>query len=406
MYKLILVDDDKGLLESFYEFIEWNKYGFEVVACLSNGLEAFKYIEQNHVDAIITDIRMPEMDGIELAGKLYERFPDIKIVFFSAFCDFHYARQAIKYGVVDYISKPIMYNDVEEILQKLYKDLENGNGEGYEHSADIISERETLFCRLLSSKRLVADSIKEELSGVKILYRSLYSKCVIALFEIIGMEKSLAQRWGNDRDDFVDAITKVVCVDTENYYAIRLNFSQNILSVLYVSKADTPISKERINVMIDELWSRYEVIAVNETLLTFNSFDEFREELTGSKDEKLKYLQSKIAVYSEEQMFYEVKKYVNEHYAEDINVKTAAIQCHFNEQYFGRQFKKAMGKSFLDYLNEVRVDKAKQLLRLGKNSETVWNEVGFGSRRTFERQFLCSVGETPEQYRKNQMERK
>ncbi len=408
MYKLLLVDDEKEMLESFYELVDWKEYGFEVVAKRYNGLEALEYIENNPVDVVITDIRMPKMDGIELAGKLHESQRDIEIVFVSAFCDFHYARQAIKYGVVDYISKPIMRKDVIEILEKLSQNLgyssEHDKGRGKRDAINL--EREELFCGLLNSKILDIDDFTEELSNVKMPSLSLNSKCTLATFKIIGMDRQLEENWDNDRDKFCKAITEAVCGDTVECYAVRLSFSGNIIAVLYISKGESCISKEHMRELRHELMVMYEIIATNEAFVEFGSLREFKEKLAYADSAELKYLKGKISVCGDSQMVYETRKYVNEHYAEDINVKTIANQIHFSEQYFGRQFKKATGKNFLEYLSEVRIEKAKQILASGEKVEAVWERVGFKSRRYFEKQFLAYTGETPGQYRKNKMERK
>ncbi len=403
MYKLLLVDDDKALLDKFYEIVDWNRYGFEVVAKLGNGLEAFEYTKTNQVDVVVTDIRMPKMDGIELAGKLHENYPDIKVVFVSAFCDLNYARQAIKYGVVDYIGKPVSLEEVEETLQKLYTKLGNITNGGEQMNLRLIEEREELFGRMFNSKVFDVDNFKEELADVQILYRSLYSKCAFAYFEIIGMEKQVKEKWKNNRKKLIETISTAVCIDTASYYAIRLNFSENVLSVLYISKSSDAISDKCTDMVLDNLWSMYNLIAVNETFLQFSSLDTFKEELSTNYGGKLKALSNKILVRSDEQMLYEVEKYVNEHYVENITIGTIANQYHFNEQYFGKMFKKAKGKSFFEYLNEVRIEKAKPMLAVGEKVETIWSMVGFANRRNFDKQFLYYTGETPAQYRKKML---
>ncbi len=408
MYKLLLVDDDKALLQSFYELLDWNKFGFEVVARLSNGLEAFEYVKNNPVDVVVTDIRMPKMDGIELAGNLFEFYPDVEIVFVSAFNEFNYAKQAIKYGVADYISKPIMRNEVEELLQKLYTKLENranNSGSAKLTTSKVIAERKELFNVLLGSIMLSADFFTDELAEVQMVYNSLSFECAVAVFEIMGMKKQIEQ-WGNDKNKLCEIITEAVCVDTAEYYAVELDFSENILAVLYLSKQGGSVSKKCVSSAIDALLTKYKMVAVNETFEQFGSFNEFKDILVDAKTDIMKYLKSKIFAHKDENVIYEVKKYVNEYYAEDINIKTIAKQCYFNEKYFGRQFKKVTGKTFSDYLNKVRIDKAKQMILSGEKVDTVCSMVGFTSRTTFMRQFLHYTGESPTQYRKNQMEKK
>lgn len=107
MYNVIVVDDEKNIREGITELIEWEKLGCKVCASMQNGAQVLKYLaeEKNHVDIIITDIKMPIMDGMELIEALNESFPDIKVVILTAYGDFTYAQQAIKFQVADFVVK-------------------------------------------------------------------------------------------------------------------------------------------------------------------------------------------------------------------------------------------------------------------------------------------------------------
>ncbi len=407
MYKLLLADDDKMVLESFYELVDWNKYGFEVVARLGDGTEVLKFLESKSVDAIITDIKMPEMDGIELVDRLSESYPDIKVVFLSAFCDIFYTRQAIKYGVVDYITKPIVLTEVNEVLQKLYATLEEKRDEDKSKSdmSQQLLKRKELFRKILSSKMLDINEFNEDISYLNILCQSLQFNCAVAIFEIMSMEKQLKENWGNNRNKLCETISKEICVDIGQCYTIQLDFSGNLLAVLYISKENTvPNFKKYIGEAIDNLWSVYKIMAVNETIVMFDSFEEFKNDLIAAKTEKMKYLNGKILKNDDEEMIKDVQGYIERHYQEDITVGMLAKEYHFSEKYFGKIFKKITGKNFVDYLNEVRIENAKILLQAGLDIETVCMQVGFGTRRYFNEKFTSFIGVTPGKYRKNQME--
>lgn len=119
MYKLIIVDDEEEVRKGIIQKIEWSKYNFEISGEAENGREALDLIEENIPDAVITDITMPLMDGLELAAIIRESFPTVKTIILTGFDDFRFAQQAIKYGVSDYILKPVQPKDIDDLMEKL-----------------------------------------------------------------------------------------------------------------------------------------------------------------------------------------------------------------------------------------------------------------------------------------------
>lgn len=119
MYKSIVVDDEKNIRERISKFFPWNEYGFEVVGTAGDGYEALKIAEELQPDMIFTDIKMPKMDGMQLAQQVSKHFPNTKIVILTAYDDFEYAKLAIEYGVIGYLLKPIMKKDFREMMDKL-----------------------------------------------------------------------------------------------------------------------------------------------------------------------------------------------------------------------------------------------------------------------------------------------
>lgn len=89
----MLVDDEEEVRTSIIRKIDWQDAGFEVIGDAENGKEALEKIEQNEPDVVLTDIRMPYMDGLEMAENIRQRYPSIKIVIFSGFDEFEYAKK-------------------------------------------------------------------------------------------------------------------------------------------------------------------------------------------------------------------------------------------------------------------------------------------------------------------------
>lgn len=119
MYRLIVVDDEEEVRKGIIEKIEWNKYGFEIVGEAENGIEAIDVVEKTLPDVVLTDIKMPYMDGLTLVEKLRDRFPTTKIIFLTGIDEFEFAQKAIKLNVIEYVLKPVSSLEMMEILQKV-----------------------------------------------------------------------------------------------------------------------------------------------------------------------------------------------------------------------------------------------------------------------------------------------
>ena len=116
MYKLLLVDDEILVREAIAENIHWRELGYELVSTCENGKEAIAYIKNNKVDVIITDVCMPFIDGIELSKYVNVNNLKIDVIIFSGYNEFEYAQKAIRYGVSEYLSKPITASELSEVL--------------------------------------------------------------------------------------------------------------------------------------------------------------------------------------------------------------------------------------------------------------------------------------------------
>ena len=130
MYRLILVDDEPNTCEILTDFIREEKIGYEVVASFCDGQQAWNFLKETSVDCVITDIKMPHMDGLELAKKIYMSHNMTKVVLLSGYREFEYAQQGIQYGVVDYQLKPIDYDKLLEVLIKIHTFAETSRGYG------------------------------------------------------------------------------------------------------------------------------------------------------------------------------------------------------------------------------------------------------------------------------------
>lgn len=119
MIKVMIVDDEKYVRMGIIGDTDWSLIGCEVVAQASNGEMGLEMAQIHRPDLVISDIRMPKMDGIEMAGKLLEKYPETKVIFLTAYSEFEYARAAVRIGVSDYLLKPFKDGELEGAIQRL-----------------------------------------------------------------------------------------------------------------------------------------------------------------------------------------------------------------------------------------------------------------------------------------------
>lgn len=125
MIKVLIVDDEPFIRQGIQILINWEKHGFEICGEASNGLEAIELMKKEPVDLVITDIKMPQMDGLKLIEYTRNNISgDIQFLLLSGFCEFEYAKKAIKYNAVDYILKPIQREELIRVLEE-YKEQFN-----------------------------------------------------------------------------------------------------------------------------------------------------------------------------------------------------------------------------------------------------------------------------------------
>ncbi|MBI9093694.1 MAG: response regulator [Sphaerochaeta sp.] len=122
MIKVVIADDEYYILKELDDIIDWNRIGCEIVGNAKNGREAKELVLSLHADLLITDIKMPFVDGLSVIQDLHEHNKEIEFILISGYSDFSYALQGIKFGVSDYLLKPIdsteLMNAVKKIVRK------------------------------------------------------------------------------------------------------------------------------------------------------------------------------------------------------------------------------------------------------------------------------------------------
>ena len=124
VYQALIVDDEEIVCRGLARFVKWEEHGFEVAGTAYNVDAALDFLHQNHVDVVFMDIRMPQRSGLELLRILHAEYPEVKPVILSGYSDFSYAQEAIRFGAVDYLTKPVSLGQVAELLDRLFLEFE------------------------------------------------------------------------------------------------------------------------------------------------------------------------------------------------------------------------------------------------------------------------------------------
>ena len=124
MYNVIIVDDETWICKLIRKIVDWDSIGFNIIAAAGDGLTALKLIEEHKPDLVITDIRMPGLDGIGLIKAVREKNIDVEFIIISGYSDFEYARNALTYNAFAYILKPLGKEEFEKILLQAKERIE------------------------------------------------------------------------------------------------------------------------------------------------------------------------------------------------------------------------------------------------------------------------------------------
>ena len=148
MIKVVVADDEVKVCQLICNLVDWSTFDMEIVAVAHNGEEALEMVRQHEPDLLVTDIRMPGCDGLEMIARAKQLREDLDFVIISGYRHFEYAQSAIKYGVSDYLLKPIQKEELCSTLEKMRR--------RYQMRTEQLSNEERLRMRLQSDIPVVA----------------------------------------------------------------------------------------------------------------------------------------------------------------------------------------------------------------------------------------------------------
>lgn len=178
IYKILLVDDEATERDGIRFLI--NKFDIPLkVSETANGKLAMEYLRENKTDILLTDIKMPHMDGLELARQARELYSDIKIIIFSAYGEFDYARQAMQAKAVNYLLKPIEVDEFVGVMQSVIAHCDEEKAQREKREALIGAGRKLLLLDLLNGTTEYSDVVASRLMEVELPLMDRYTSLVM-----------------------------------------------------------------------------------------------------------------------------------------------------------------------------------------------------------------------------------
>ncbi|RIX60199.1 response regulator [Paenibacillus nanensis] len=144
MYRLLIVDDEPAVRAGLREYVDWASYGIVVAGEADDGDVALEMIASSQPDLILTDVRMPNMDGIAMSRRIAEEYPHIKIIFVSGHDDADYLKSAMKVSAVDYIFKPVNLQELKAVIQRVSADMDAERSERRKREELLVKLKESM----------------------------------------------------------------------------------------------------------------------------------------------------------------------------------------------------------------------------------------------------------------------
>ena len=184
-YTVLLVDDEEEVIRVIMKKINWEELGFSVIGYANNGVKALEMVEEFQPDVVMTDIKMPYMDGLELANRIKEGFPATKILLFTGFDEFEYAKEAVHLEVEEYILKPVNSVELTNVFTQLKTKLDQEISEKrsvevmQQYYMDSLPLLQANFYSTLIEGRIREDELEKYLTDYQIAFTGPYYCCLV-----------------------------------------------------------------------------------------------------------------------------------------------------------------------------------------------------------------------------------
>ena len=409
--KVFLADDEIVVREGIRESFPWDETPYTLVGEAPDGEMALPIIRDTNPDIVITDIRMPFMDGLELCRILRVQMPWIGIIVLSGYDEFEYARQCIQLGVREYLLKPINSDNLKEVLDKV--------------SAQIIAERKTLEHAANLRARMESDDkfLKEKLIGLLFNDESTEDDAGNVLKQLSSMGCNIEAPFYS----VIDAAFSPVRTGQEAAFDLASNGGGIVFATasrtgtrLLVLGNTVEEAEERAYAFASSLVRELERLECTEIrvgigdivdspekiLNSFKAARHIRHLIVERKDENaiilgVREMGEVDEGKKESSVISDAKLYMLENFSNpSLMLQDVAREVNMSNSRFSTVFSQQSGQTFTEYLIHIRLNKAKELLRTTdiKNTQ-IASEVGYNDSHYFSYIFKKNIGITPTEYR-------
>lgn len=440
VYKMIIVDDESGMRELLENYINSRNIGFQVVKSFSSAISALEFIAQNDVQLVITDIKMPQMSGIELIKILTEKYPLMKKVIISGYEEFEYAKAAIQYKVHDYLMKPLEFKKIDEILLKIKKETDEQIEKESILKECLTFERESFFLDLIMGASIDKKNIYN--SFLKLGFNIPEEELRGQIFEIEYEYPDGIKYTDEEVDSIIEAIIGRIYVNNnivqitkrkdsmffasvynkKNGQELNCELIENEVNSMTQIKIKTKIIcdfedlSELIGIaddeffgderfllltthikMGDEIKAKNLLESIINNIINSNTIMKRKMLMDNLVNEILNdaVLQNSALGNNDNETVGNAIQFINEHYSADITREDIAQKVYMSKSHLDKIFKIKTGKTMKDYLVEVRMKKAFEFLKNGMPVSQIYVKVGYKDKRHFLRMFKEYTGKTP-----------
>lgn len=249
MLKVIIADDEKWVRTTIKSIIPFEKLNLTLSCEAANGIEALELCRQHMPDIMLTDIMMPGLNGLELIREVKNLFPKLRIIVISGYNDFEYAKTAMKYGITDYLLKPVDEEELAQVLERISSEL--CEQRKLEKEMDAEKERymtalplacESFLNQMISRNSMTSDKMRSELNNYGIHFQhGSFTVCVIS------SDQDLSDEDSRGTMDYFKALVK----RSMKRYTNAVTFSSRQDKTLLVSIVNGENAKEGIQKAFD-----------------------------------------------------------------------------------------------------------------------------------------------------------
>ncbi|MBW4081499.1 response regulator [Paenibacillus sp. S150] len=392
MWNLLVVEDETIVRLGLRYMLDWDGLGISWKAEAANGQEALKALAHEDIHIVMTDIRMPGMDGLELARRIKEQYSGVQIIFFSSFEDFPYVKEAVRIGVVDYLHKPTM--DAEEIaaaLKKATAALEQLHQEPVPQ-AYTDKDRDHLVQLLLEAEVLPPDWAERwQRLGLEAIYGQGYQLAVLRMAENETAEPQTALARFMSFRYFLEEYT------SREWGGILLSREHKELVWLLPldgGKAEAGAMQAYLDQLEQSLFKMLGIRLAYSYSMIHRRAEELPEAYRGAASRE------PVSGGKLSGIIRLATAYIDEHLLEDVTLARTAEQIHVSVSHLSRLFLKETGQHFNEYVTAKKMLLARKLLRdSNRKVYEVAEELGYANPHYFSKLFKDDTGLTPLEFR-------